>query len=101
MTKHRTITGFVAVALLAAATAASAPKPVSIAELSSEWQCSKTAFVLTTCTPVRPFNGTAQNPTSLYGSKDDQDRAIADFDRPSGCNPDRPPAHRLSGVERK
>jgi hypothetical protein len=65
MTKHRTIAGFVAVALLAAAaTAASAPKPVSIAELSSEWQCSKTAFVLTTCTPVRPFNGTAQNPTT-------------------------------------
>ena len=67
MTKHRTITGFVAVALhAAAATAAnlSAPKPVSIAELSSEWQCSKTAFVLTTCTPVRPFNGTAQNPTT-------------------------------------
>jgi hypothetical protein len=30
-----------------------APKPVSIAELSSEWQCSKAAFVLTTCTPVR------------------------------------------------
>jgi hypothetical protein len=65
MTKHRTITGFVAVALLAAAaTAASAPKPVSIAELSSEWQCSKTAFVLTTCTLVRPFNGTAQDPTT-------------------------------------
>jgi hypothetical protein len=39
-----------------------APKAVSIAELSSEWECRKMAFVLTTCTQVRPFNGTVQNP---------------------------------------
>jgi hypothetical protein len=45
MTKHRTIAGFVAVALLAAAATLSAPKRVSIAALSSEWQCRKTAFV--------------------------------------------------------
>ena len=48
-----------------------APKPVSIAELSSEWQCSKTAFVLTTCTQVRPFNGTARNPDDEVASRDD------------------------------
>ena len=48
-----------------------APKPVSISELSSEWQCSKTAFVLTTCTQVRPFNGTAQNPDDQLASRDD------------------------------
>ena len=34
-------------------TAMGAPKPVSVAALGSEWQCSKTAFVLTTCTLVR------------------------------------------------
>jgi hypothetical protein len=30
-----------------------APNPVSIAELGSNWQCNKTAFVMTTCTLVR------------------------------------------------
>ena len=29
-----------------------APMPMSSSELGSNWQCSKTAFVLTTCTPV-------------------------------------------------
>src|ERR1700730_17253065 len=29
-----------------------APNPVSIAELGNNWQCSKTAFVLTTCTLI-------------------------------------------------
>ncbi|WP_426442411.1 hypothetical protein [Bradyrhizobium genosp. P] len=29
--------------------AIAAPQPVSSAALGSEWQCSKTAFVLTTC----------------------------------------------------
>jgi hypothetical protein len=28
------------------------PMPMSSLELGSNWQCSKTAFVLTTCTPV-------------------------------------------------
>src|SRR2546430_1013392 len=52
-----------------------APKPVSIAELGSNWQCSKTAFVLTTCTRVRPFNGTAQNPDDEVASRDDDWRS--------------------------
>jgi hypothetical protein len=41
-----------------------APQLVPTAELlGSNWQCTKTAFVLTTCTPVlQPFAGTAQNP---------------------------------------
>jgi hypothetical protein len=30
-----------------------APKSVSSTNLGSNWQCSKTAFVLTTCAPVR------------------------------------------------
>jgi len=30
-----------------------APVLVSSSELGGNWQCSKTAFVLTTCTPVR------------------------------------------------
>jgi hypothetical protein len=30
-----------------------APKSVSSSNLGSNWQCSKTAFVLTTCAPVR------------------------------------------------
>ncbi|MGY4504318.1 hypothetical protein ACVWYH_008275 [Bradyrhizobium sp. GM24.11] len=29
--------------------AMAAPQPVSVAALGSEWQCSRTAFVLTTC----------------------------------------------------
>jgi hypothetical protein len=30
--------------------------------LGSDWQCTKTAFVLTTCTQVlQPFTGTVQN----------------------------------------
>ena len=41
-----------------------APQLVPTAELlGSNWQCTKTAFVLTTCTHVlQPFTGTAQNP---------------------------------------
>ncbi|MCC8974434.1 hypothetical protein [Bradyrhizobium brasilense] len=31
-----------------------APRPVSSAALGSEWQCSKTAFVLTTCRQADP-----------------------------------------------
>jgi len=31
--------------------------PVSIAELGSNWQCNKTAFVLTTCTQVLHRDG--------------------------------------------
>ncbi|MES5487073.1 hypothetical protein QMZ05_30335 [Bradyrhizobium sp. INPA03-11B] len=31
-----------------------APRPVSIAALGSEWQCSKAAFVLTTCRQADP-----------------------------------------------
>jgi hypothetical protein len=32
-----------------------APKPISVAALGSEWQCSKTAFVLTTCRQAEPM----------------------------------------------
>ncbi len=40
-----------------------APQLVPTAELlGSNWQCTKTAFVLTTCTQLQPFTGTAQNP---------------------------------------
>jgi hypothetical protein len=41
-----------------------APQLVPTAELlGSNWQCTKTAFVLTTCTQVlQPFIETAQNP---------------------------------------
>jgi hypothetical protein len=41
-----------------------APELVPTAELlGSNWQCAKTAFVLTTCTQVfQPFTETAQNP---------------------------------------
>jgi len=38
-----------------------APNPVSIAELGSNWQCNKTAFVLTTCTQVLDRDA-ARNP---------------------------------------
>ena len=40
-----------------------APQLVPTAELlGSNWQCTKTAFVLTTCTQIpQPFTGTAQN----------------------------------------
>ena len=40
-----------------------APQLVPTAELlGSNWQCTKTAFVLTTCTQVlQPFTGTVQN----------------------------------------
>ena len=40
-----------------------APQLVPTAELpGSNWQCTKTAFVLTTCTQVlQPYTGTAQN----------------------------------------
>lgn len=31
---------------------AAAPRPISSAALGSEWQCSKSAFVLTTCRPA-------------------------------------------------
>lgn len=34
-----------------------APNPVSIAEVGSNWQCNKTAFVLTTCTQVLHRDG--------------------------------------------
>ena len=34
-----------------------APNPVSIAELGSNWQCKKTAFVLTMCTQVLHRDG--------------------------------------------
>jgi hypothetical protein len=73
MTKHKR--GALAIATLTLTCAAflrvAAPKPVSISELSSEWQCSKTAFVLTTCTQVRPSNGTAQNPDHEVASRED------------------------------
>ena len=41
-----------------------APQLVPTAELlGSNWQCTKTAFVLTTCTQVlQSFTGTAQHP---------------------------------------
>jgi hypothetical protein len=41
-----------------------APQMVPTAELlGSDWQCTKTAFVLTTCTMLlQPSTGTAQNP---------------------------------------
>jgi hypothetical protein len=35
--------------------AMAAPQPVSVAALGSEWQCSKTAFVLTTCRQAEPM----------------------------------------------
>ena len=39
-----------------------APQLVPTAELGSDWQCTKTAFVLTTCTQfLQPYTGTAQN----------------------------------------
>lgn len=34
--------------------AMAAPQPVSIAALGSEWQCSKTAFVVMTCRQAEP-----------------------------------------------
>jgi hypothetical protein len=44
-----------------------APQLVPTAEpLGSNWQCTKTAFVLTTCTQVQSLTGTAQNP---YGDE--------------------------------
>ena len=73
MTKHKRRTLVIATITLTCATflRVAAPKPVSISELSSEWQCSKTAFVLTTCTQVRPFNGTPQNPEDEVASRED------------------------------
>ena len=35
--------------------AMAAPQPMSVATLGSEWQCSKTAFVLTTCRHAEPM----------------------------------------------
>jgi hypothetical protein len=46
------VTAFV-LAYVAFVGMAAAPKSVSSLELGGNWQCSKTAFVLTTCTPVR------------------------------------------------
>lgn len=49
------------------------PKPVSVAALSSEWQCSKTAFVLTTCIQspktLRPAAGSAAPPAGQLVAK--------------------------------
>jgi hypothetical protein len=39
-------------AVAAVLLAVAAPRPVSSAALGSEWQCSKAAFVLTTCRQV-------------------------------------------------
>lgn len=53
--------------------AMAAPKPVSVAALSSEWQCSKTAFVLTTCIQspktLRPAAGSAAPPAGQLVAK--------------------------------
>ena len=46
---------------------AAAPAPVSIAELGSNWQCTKTAFVLTTCT----FTGVVRNLHDKVASRHD------------------------------
>ncbi|MGX9431992.1 MULTISPECIES: hypothetical protein [Bradyrhizobium] len=35
--------------------AMAAPQPTSVAALGSEWQCTKTVFVLTTCRPAEPM----------------------------------------------
>ena len=35
------------------------PDPISTAALGSDWQCSRFAFVFTTCTPVRAAAETA------------------------------------------
>jgi hypothetical protein len=35
------------------------PDPVASAALGAEWQCSRVAFVLTSCTPVRDVATTA------------------------------------------
>jgi hypothetical protein len=40
---------FATVALAGVAIALARPKPVDSAMLGSEWQCSRTAFVVTTC----------------------------------------------------
>ncbi|MCK1683357.1 hypothetical protein IVA87_29140 [Bradyrhizobium sp. 147] len=41
---------------------AAAPRPVSSAALGSEWQCSKSAFVLTTCRPASEDDVTRKPP---------------------------------------
>ena len=46
-----------------------APQVVSIAELS-DWQCSQTLFLVTTCTHQVRFTGMAQNPHVV--SRDDE-----------------------------
>lgn len=58
--------GFIiAIAIVAGAAclsfAATAPKPVPVAALGSDWQCSRTAFVVTTCTRVRHTEPVVQN----------------------------------------
>ena len=42
-------TSFVIAALAGGAVALTRPKPIDSAVLGSEWQCHKTAFVITTC----------------------------------------------------
>jgi len=41
----------VAVVLAGAVAVLARPKPIESAVLGAEWQCSRTAFVLTTCAP--------------------------------------------------
>lgn len=42
---------FALVALAGAAVALARPKPIENAVLGNEWQCSQTAFLITTCAP--------------------------------------------------
>ncbi|MBR0719743.1 hypothetical protein [Bradyrhizobium liaoningense] len=42
---------FAAVVLAGVALALARPKPIENAVLGSEWQCSQTAFLITTCAP--------------------------------------------------
>jgi hypothetical protein len=52
-----TLTG--AAALLSLALAY--PKPISSAALGAEWQCTRTAFVLTSCSRIRPTEAVVQS----------------------------------------
>jgi hypothetical protein len=61
--KRRTLVISTFVLAFAAFLRVAAPQLVPTAELlGSDWQCTKTAFVLTTCTLFpQPYTGTAQN----------------------------------------
>ncbi|MCP3466434.1 MULTISPECIES: hypothetical protein [unclassified Bradyrhizobium] len=60
---------FATVALAGVAVFLAQPKPVESSLLGAEWQCSRTAFVLTTCAPRVQQAASASNKVALRAPK--------------------------------